>query len=292
MLRLLARSTLLTRLGGVVTCRALTTARLRHLPLLAWQPSVLPATTTLQSSLCRALLHTTTSVAAPTMLVRSASPQLSPLGLVGARRNLIKMGTKRFLRSKKLKKHKQGKAGAPPKRRIPKVEKLQHLWPGKRKLKSHHGALKRFYQLEVPKMYKGKLLPKGTFMHKAMGKNHLQAGSSRRRHTARKMAHRPVLTRGFDRRLQKLMPYGTTMQPPAKYVQPFFWEKTEEFVVGKAASKPAPHVLPRDGGFAIAEEAKNSPKAQLLRKAMTGWSYDGPAYDEKGYLLEWTKTTA
>lgn len=221
------------------------------------------------------------------MLLRSASPERSPLCLIGARRTVIKMGTQRFLRSKKLKKHKQGKAHAPPKRRIAKVEKLQHLWPKKIKLKSHHGALKRFYQLDEPKMYKGKLLPKGTFMHLAMGKNHLQAGSSRRRHTARKKAHRPVTTLGFHKRLKKLMPYGTTMQPPAKYVEPFFWEKTEEFVVGKAASKAAPHVLPRDGGFAMAEEAKNSTKAQLLRKAMAGWPYDGPEYDEKGYLLEW-----
>ena len=84
------------------------------------------------------------------------------------------------------------------------------------KLKSHKGALKRFYQLKD-----------GTFMHKAAGKNHLMAGASRRRQTRRLIKHRPVTTKGIIKKLRKLMPYGTTMTPPPKYVQPLMWDRPE-----------------------------------------------------------------
>ena len=84
------------------------------------------------------------------------------------------------------------------------------------KLKSHKGALKRFYQRSD-----------GTFMHKAAGKNHLMAGASRRRQTRRLIKHRPVTTKGIIKKLRRLMPYGTTMTPPRRHKQPLMWDRPE-----------------------------------------------------------------
>jgi ribosomal protein L35 len=125
-----------------------------------------------------------------------------------------------------------GGARAQPRRLVVKLKRdpFKHR---KFKLKSHRGALKRFYQKAD-----------GTFMHKAAGKNHLMAGGSRRRQTYRLLAHRPVTTKGIIKKLKRLMPYGTTMQPPRRYVQPLMWERPEGWTEAVAASKLAPHVLP------------------------------------------------
>jgi ribosomal protein L35 len=127
--------------------------------------------------------------------------------------------------------HKMGAARAQPRRVVVKLRRdpFKHR---KFKLKSHQGALKRFYQ-------KGD----GTFMHKSAGKSHLMAGSSRRRQTYRLLAHRPVTAKGIIKKLKRLMPYGTTMQPPRKYVQPRMWERPEGWTEAVAASKLAPHTL-------------------------------------------------
>ena len=86
----------------------------------------------------------------------------------------------------------------------------------KYKLKTHQGAMKRFYQ-------RGD----GTWMHKAAGKRHLMAGSSRRRQTLRKLKHKAVTAKGIIRKLNRLMPYGSTMRPPKSYTQPLMWERPE-----------------------------------------------------------------
>lgn len=86
--------------------------------------------------------------------------------------------------------------------------------PGK--LKSHKGALKRFYQTGD-----------GTFMHKAAGKRHMMCGASRRRQTRSMIAHRAVTAKGIIRKLKRLMPYGTTMRPPRRHVEKVVWERPE-----------------------------------------------------------------
>ncbi len=100
----------------------------------------------------------------------------------------------------------------PPKRRRAKTKGD----PQKLKLKSHKGALKRFYQLAD-----------GTFIHKAIGKKHLQARKSRHRQTLRKRRYRVVKQPGIIRKLKKLLPYGTTMQLPPKHTTPLMWERPE-----------------------------------------------------------------
>ena len=121
---------------------------------------------------------------------------------------------------------KQGVHRHKPKSRPPRQVKKKYRQQGSRKgrtqrgetykLKSHMGAKKRFYQLED-----------GTFMHKAAGKSHLMAGASRRRQTRRKLAHRPVTAPGIIKKLKRLLPYGTTLTPHPKYVQPQMWERPE-----------------------------------------------------------------
>ena len=105
----------------------------------------------------------------------------------------------------------------PPRyRKTPKVRKGASQRGVKYKLKTHQGAMKRFWQ-------KGD----GTFMHKAAGKNHLMAGSSRRRQTRRLLKHRPIVSKGWVKKLRRLMPYGSTLVPPPKYKQPLMWDRPE-----------------------------------------------------------------
>ncbi len=78
--------------------------------------------------------------------------------------------------------------------------------PEKYKLKSHKGALKRFYQVGD-----------GTFMHRQAGKKHLQTGTSRSRQSHRKLKHKAVTTKGIIKKLRRLMPYGATMRPPPRH---------------------------------------------------------------------------
>lgn len=113
-------------------------------------------------------------------------------------------------------KHRRGGARAAPERKVPKLRRQ----PSKKyKLKSHKGALKRFYQTGH-----------GTFVHKASGKKHLQAGASRRRQTLRKKAHRPVLAKGIERKLRRLLPYGTTLQPPPRHSgNSILWERPDDW---------------------------------------------------------------
>jgi len=98
--------------------------------------------------------------------------------------------------------------------------------PGITKLKSHQGAMKRFFQL-----------PDGTFMHKAAGKKHLQAGKSRRRQTLRKLHYKAITTKGIIKKLRRLMPYGATRQVPKPHVHSLFWERPEGWTEAVAASK-------------------------------------------------------
>lgn len=87
------------------------------------------------------------------------------------------------------------------------------------KLKSHKGAMKRFYERSD-----------GTLWHKVAGKNHLMAGASRRRQTRRMIKHRPVITKGIVKKLKRLMPYGAhTFQEKGlyKYRQPLMWDRPE-----------------------------------------------------------------
>ena len=91
----------------------------------------------------------------------------------------------------------------------------------KHKLKSHMGAMKRFFQKAD-----------GSWWHKAAGKNHLMAGSSRRRQTARKLQWRQVTTKGDIKKLNRLMPYGGRMEPPSQpgrpgHPQSRLWERPE-----------------------------------------------------------------
>jgi len=108
-----------------------------------------------------------------------------------------------------------GGARAQPIRLKPKLKRKPE---GKYKLKSHKGALKRFYQQGD-----------GTFVHKASGKKHLQAGTSRRRQTLRKMAHRVVAAPGIVKKLRRLMPYGTTLQPSTRFKVSVLWERPDDW---------------------------------------------------------------
>ena len=142
-----------------------------------------------------------------------------------------------------------GGARAQPIRAKPKLKR-----PGvqtKYKLKTHKGAMKRFYQ-------KGD----GTFMHKAAGKKHLQAGTSRRRQTLRKMAHRPVTTRRIIKKLKRLMPYGSTTQPATRWKISRLWDRPADWKERVAAAELA---LSAKGKTADPKEAK--PK---VKKAKAG----------------------
>jgi len=268
--------TLQARTGGSVC---------RHLALLIRPPLSARASPvglhTTARSLPSLLMHTPIAAAAATPALLARGPSARPVlsRLLGSTRGMVGFNWERVntIRGK-------GKSRTKPNLRGTKHQALQ-----KYKLKSHHGALKRFFQLETPEVYKGMVLPKGTFMHKQAGKSHLMAGSSRRRGTARKQGYKPVLTKGYHKRLKKLMPYGTVRERPPRYKQPLFWERTETFAIGVAATKRAPHVLPRDGGLAMADKAKSSRKAELLRKAQAGWPYDRLAFDSNGYLIELEK---
>uniref|UniRef100_A0A7S2DR38 50S ribosomal protein L35 n=1 Tax=Haptolina brevifila TaxID=156173 RepID=A0A7S2DR38_9EUKA len=110
--------------------------------------------------------------------------------------------------------HRKGGARAQPERKGIKMKRN----PVKYKLKSHKGALKRFFQRSD-----------GTFVHKAAGKKHLMAGASRRRQSSRLMAYREVLSKGIARRLRRLMPYGTTLQPPPRHRRTIMWEKPADW---------------------------------------------------------------
>ena len=96
----------------------------------------------------------------------------------------------------------------------------------KYKLRSHKGALKRFYKTGS-----------GDYYHKAVGKKHLMAGASRRRQTYRKLSHVKVTARGIIKKLDRLMPYGTTMIPPKRSRQPLLWERPERWTDSVTASK-------------------------------------------------------
>ena len=120
--------------------------------------------------------------------------------------------------------HKLGGSRAAPKRKGVKLKRN----PGNIKLKSHKGALKRFYQ-------RGD----GTFMHKACGKKHLQAGTSRRRQTLRKLKHRPVTAKGIIKKLRRLMPYGTTLQPKPRFKVSVLWERPVDWHEKVAAAMAA-----------------------------------------------------
>ena len=111
--------------------------------------------------------------------------------------------------------HRRGGARAQPVRLKPKRRRYPE---GKVKLKTHKGAMKRFWQ-------KGD----GTFMHKAAGKKHLQAGTSRSRQTLRKMAHRPVTTKGIIKKLRRLMPYGSTTMPAPRHTVSRLWERPDNW---------------------------------------------------------------
>lgn len=88
--------------------------------------------------------------------------------------------------------HRKGSARAQP-TRIPYKKKLRK----KIKLKTHGGAKKRFMQ-------RGD----GTWKHKAIGKQHLMAGTSRRRQTLRKRKKVIITNKGLIARLHRLMPYA------------------------------------------------------------------------------------
>ena len=136
------------------------------------------------------------------------------------------------VRAAEMAKGKIGKAGAMPRRMV--VRLLRDPFKDRKtKVKSHQGALKRFFQSAD-----------GTYWHKAAGKRHLNAGSSRRRQMRRKLALRPVEAKGIIRKLRKLLPYGTVIKPPGKYVQPKMWARPEGWAEAVAASKRAPHALP------------------------------------------------
>ena len=108
----------------------------------------------------------------------------------------------------------------------------------KKKLKSHQGAKKRFYQLAD-----------GTFMHHAAGKRHLMAGASRRRQTYRLLAHRPITTKGDTKKLNRLLPHGTTMMRTHRYKNPLMWERPDGWTERVLASKqPPPSGAAADAG--------------------------------------------
>ena len=136
------------------------------------------------------------------------------LQLAGARRNMSRRT--------------RHKSGAPPRRTVSKLRRNPAKPP---KLKSHKGALKRFFQTAD-----------GTFYHKAAGKRHLQTGTSRRRQTLRKLKFKAITTKGITKKLNKLMPYGTVRKPPPAYKQPLMWERTDDWQATVAAATKAAFV--------------------------------------------------
>jgi ribosomal protein L35 len=122
-------------------------------------------------------------------------PQASaaPGGFLGAQPRSLLMGPILSVRLlKTVGKHKKGAARAAP-RKIPFKKKLKKRF----KLKTHQGAKKRFT-----------LLGDGRWVHKASGKRHLQAGSSRHRQTLRKRKKVVVSKTCNIKRLHLLMPYA------------------------------------------------------------------------------------
>lgn len=87
--------------------------------------------------------------------------------------------------------HRMGAAHAQPRKRSTSEKRKQNF-----KLKTHHGAAKRF-----------KLRGSGKWVFTATGKKHLQAGMSRSRQTRRKLQKRVIVTKGLIKKLFKLMPY-------------------------------------------------------------------------------------
>jgi ribosomal protein L35 len=138
----------------------------------------------------------------------------------------------------------------PPRhRKKPKVKKGASQRGERYKLKTHQGAMKRFYQ-------KGD----GTWMHKAAGKSHLMAGTSRRRQSRRLIKHRPVTSKGFIKKLNKLMPYGSTLQPPTLYRQPLMWDRPEGWTEMFYAAK-------RDDGVEVVAKMMKEAKAREKERA-------------------------
>jgi len=188
-------------------------------PLCHGMSSLLPSSHARTASTCvptMLLLRDPLRAARPEsggLLQTSASSPLLPcassplLHLSGARRYNKSIG-------RQASGHRRGGARAQPERKAPKHRRN----PGDRKLKSHKGALKRFYQLAD-----------GTFMHKAAGKKHLMAGTSRSRQSSRLMAHRPVRAKGIIRKLKRLLPYGTTLQPPRRHKHGLLWERPPDW---------------------------------------------------------------
>lgn len=165
---------------------------------------------------------------------RLGAAQPSAFGAVMGARHMSawKMTGKKDRKKAKRARHGLGRARAMPVR----VKVNRKRKPGehkKVKLKSHKGALKRFYQTGD-----------GTFMHMVAGKRHMMAGASRSRQTARKLKHKPIVTKGQIKKLKRLLPYGTTMRPPRRHREPIFWERPEGWTEAVSASKRAPHVLP------------------------------------------------
>lgn len=87
--------------------------------------------------------------------------------------------------------HRMGGARCQPRKRTTYQKRKQN-----RKLKTHKGAAKRF-----------KLRGNGDWVYTATGKKHLMAGKSRSRLTRKKLKKMIVTTKGFIRKLHKLMPY-------------------------------------------------------------------------------------
>ena len=92
-------------------------------------------------------------------------------------------------------KHGRGRAKAQPLKMkfMTKIRRRGHYY----KPKTNGGAKDRFI-----------LLGDGRWVHKAIGKSHLQAGSSRRRQTSRKLKRVVVTCTGVIKRLRLLMPYS------------------------------------------------------------------------------------
>ena len=92
-------------------------------------------------------------------------------------------------------------------------------------------------------------LADGTFMHHAAGKRHLMAGASRRRQTYRLLAHRPIKTKGDTKKLNRLLPHGTTMMRTHRYKNPLMWERPDGWTERVLASKqPPPSGAAADAG--------------------------------------------
>ena len=163
----------------------------------------------------------TYAAAQPLWLAAQSAPQLHAALAVGGARRWQQRG-----------RHRQGGAHAQPYRKSkPKVGtktkgtlKFGATTSGHRmrrpankyKLKSHKGALKRFFRHHD-----------GTWIHKAAGTMHLQANKSRHRQTLRKRRYVVVKTRGIIRKLERLLPYGTTLQMPPNHKTPLLWQRPD-----------------------------------------------------------------